>query len=108
VVSMFQIQIFAGVDDPYTSAEVLYGEEIVAIVYERPDGWKVDLYQSPRGLGLDECLKAIGAAKTHLLEYVNRRGENQPDGLSAAGLSLWRMEKADGTALGTKLPKSSK
>jgi hypothetical protein len=101
---MFRIQIFAGVDDPYTSAEVLYGEEVVAIVYERPNGWKVDLYTSPRGLDLDECLNAIGAAKTRLLDYVNRRGENQPEGLTAAGLSLWRMERADRTAMGIKLP----
>jgi hypothetical protein len=50
----------------------------------------------------------IGAAKVHLLEYVNRRGENQPEGLTAAGLSLWRMEKADGTALGIKLPESAR
>jgi hypothetical protein len=104
---MFKIQIFSGVDDPFTSAEVLYGEEVVATVYERADGWKVDLDTSPRGLDLDECLHAIGAAKAHLLEYVNRRGENQPEGLTAAGLSLWRMEKADGTEMGVKLPESS-
>ena len=104
---MFQIQIFAGVQDPYTSAEVLYGEEIIAIVYERPSGWKVDLFQSPRELDLDEFLKAIGAAKERLQEYVNRRGEDQPEGLSAAGLSLWLLEKADGTAMGIKLHESS-
>jgi hypothetical protein len=99
---MFQIQIFAAVDDACTSAEVLSGEEIVAIVYERPGGWKLDLFQSPRGLDLDECLKAIGAAKARLQEYVNRQGQGRPEGLSAAGLSLWLMEKVDGTAMGSR------
>ena len=31
------------VDDGYTSAEVSYGDELVAVVYERADGWKADL-----------------------------------------------------------------
>jgi hypothetical protein len=37
--------------------------------------------------------RGISQAKSRLLEYVNRRGKNPPEGLSAAGFSLWLMEK---------------
>jgi hypothetical protein len=102
---MFQIQLFFPVDDPVACAEILYGDEYVANVYEKPDGWKIDLYQSPRGLDLDELLRVVAAAKERLSGYVNRRGENRPEGLTAAGLSLWLTEKADGTTLADRMGK---
>jgi hypothetical protein len=100
---MFQIQMAFPVDDPIACAEILYGEEIVASVYERPGGWKIDLFLSPRGLDLEGCLRAIASAKERLSEYVNQRGESPPEGLSAAGLSLWLTEKANGTTLADRL-----
>jgi hypothetical protein len=96
---MFRIQLFFPVDDPAACAEILCGDEVVASVHERPDGWKIDLYQSPRGLDLDGFLGAVASAKDQLGAYPNRRGESPPEGLSAAGLSLWLTEKADGTTL---------
>jgi hypothetical protein len=105
---MFKIQLFFPVDDPVACAEILYGEEIVASVYERADGWKIDLYQSPRGLDLDECLRAIASAKERLREYPNRRGESPPEGLTAAGLSLWLTDKTDGTTLADRSRQSGR
>ena len=55
----FRIQVTGVVDDGYTSAEVSYGEDLVAVVYERADGWRADLYQSPRGVPLPGLLAAI-------------------------------------------------
>lgn len=103
---MFRIQFFFPVDDSVACAEILYQDEFVASVYEKLDGWKIDLFQAPRGLDLEECLKAIALAKERLLEYVNRRGENPPEGLTAAGLSLRLSEKADGTAMGKNIRES--
>ena len=100
---MFQIQVVGVVDDGYTSAEVYKGDTLVAVVYELPTGWQADLLQSPRGLDFGEFVEALHAAQARLLEYVNRRGENPPEGLTRAGLSLWLMEKADGTLMGIKL-----
>ncbi len=96
---MFTVQLFFPVDDPVACAEILCGDEIVASVYEKPDGWKIDLYQSPRGLDLDGYLGAIASAKERLSEYPNRRGDSPPEGLTAAGLSLWLTERTDGTTL---------
>src|SRR5688572_20051387 len=94
---MFRTQLFFPVDEPAACAEILCGDDIVASVYERPDGWKIDLYQSPRGLDVDGFLGAVASAKVRLGAYPNRRGESPPEGLSAAGLSLWLTEKADGS-----------
>ena len=100
---MFQVQVIGVVDDGHTSAEVSYGDELIAIVYERPNGWRADLFQSPRGIPLPELLAALQSAQTRLSEYVNRRGDNSPEGLTRAAMSLWLLEKADGTAMGIKL-----
>jgi hypothetical protein len=104
---MFRFQVIGAPDDGYTSVEVCHGDALVAVVYELPSGWKVDLYQSPGGMDFGEFVKALHAAQTRLLEYVNRRGENPPEGLTRAGFSLWLMEKADGTAMGIKLDELS-
>jgi len=100
---MFRTQVIGAVDDGYTSAEVYWEDTLVAAVYELPAGWKVDLYRSPRGLDLDAFLNALHAARTCLLQYVNRLGENPPEGLTRMGLSLWLLEKGDGTAWGINL-----
>lgn len=100
---MFQIQVLGVADDGYTSAEVYYGDALVAAVYELPDGWRSDLFQSPRGLPLSELLASLQAAQTRLSVYVNRKGVNPPEGLTRAGMSLWLMEEADGTAMGIKI-----
>ncbi|MBX3398012.1 MAG: hypothetical protein KF873_04675 [Gemmataceae bacterium] len=103
----FQIQVAGVVDDGFTSAEVSYSDETVAVVYERADGWRTDLFHSPRGLPLPELLTALQSAQDRLSRYVNRRGENPPEGLTRAGMSLWLMEKVDGTAMGVRLSPQS-
>lgn len=99
----FAVQLFFPVDDATATAEVLCEGEVVASICERPDGWKIDLYLSPRGLDLNGFLRAVASAKERLGEYPNRRGESPPEGLSAAGLSLWLTEKADGTTLADRV-----
>ncbi|HEY1188387.1 MAG TPA: hypothetical protein VGE74_12115 [Gemmata sp.] len=95
----FRVQLFFPVDDPVACAEIVLGHTVVASVYERPDGWQIDLYESPRGLDLGGFLAAVASAKVQLGDYPNRRGESAPEGLTAAGLSLWLTEQADGTTL---------
>src|SRR4051812_12876714 len=99
----FGVQLFFPVDAPVACAEILSGEDVVASIYETRDGWKIDLYQSPRGLDLDGLLGAVASAKERLSEYPNRRGDDPPEGLSAPGLSLWLTEKADGTTLADRV-----
>lgn len=55
-----------------------------------------------RPAGDDEAQRlasALARARETLAQYVNRRGDNPPGGLTAAGLSLWLMEMSDGTAM---------
>jgi hypothetical protein len=42
---------------------------------------------------------ALADAKERLRHHVNRTGENPPEGLTAAGLLFWLLEKDDGTAM---------
>jgi hypothetical protein len=74
----FRVQLFFPVDHPAACAEVLCGDDFVASVYEGADGWKIDLFQSPRGLDLAGFLAAVASAKDRLGEYPNRRGEDPP------------------------------
>ena len=89
-----------------TEAEI-YGavdtdSEPIAVVHESRAGWQVEPVGSSPALpaALGEILRTGQEA---LGPYVNRRGENRPEGLTIAGLSLWLMEKADGTAMGIRL-----
>ncbi|MEJ2548059.1 MAG: hypothetical protein P8125_09605 [Gemmatimonadota bacterium] len=94
-----EITICGYVDLRRTVAELVRADsgEFVGLVYEDSDGWKQEI---PDHLLSEAVLSAAEHAKATLSEYVNRRGENVPDGLTRAGLSLWLMEKSDGTAMG--------
>jgi hypothetical protein len=46
---------------------------------------------------------SIAEAKERLIHYVNRLGTDPPEGLTLGGLSLWLMQKDDGTAFGIRL-----
>ena len=77
-------------------------EVLLGWVYESMDGWRVEF---------DDCSTqpaevvdaVLAAGKASLQPYVNRKGENPPPGLSGPGLSLWLMEKSDGTAMGVRI-----
>ena len=73
----------------------------VATLFETAGGWELrrfdDRLIDALGAGFDA---AVEEAKARLRRYVNRTGENAPEGLSPAGLSFWLMEKDDGTAMG--------
>jgi hypothetical protein len=75
--------------------------ELVALVFEDASGPRTEFFGRARDRadvpGLDS---AVADAAKALERYVNRRGNNVPKGLSRAGLSLWLLEKDDGTALG--------
>jgi hypothetical protein len=74
-------------------------------VFERPDGWRIELFadDAPLDVPLDEFVGHLQKAKEALLPYINRIGTNPPSGLTPAAMSLWLMTKADGTAMGTKV-----
>ena len=88
-----------------TEAEVYRTDvdsEPIAVVHESPDGWQVESLASDPA-SASELAEILRAGKEALSPYVNRRGENSPDGLTIGGLSLWLMEKADGTAMGIRV-----
>jgi hypothetical protein len=76
----------------------------LAIVYETAQGPVVSYPgagppKSPLP-GLDD---AVAEARTELRHYINRKGEQRPQGITRAGLSLWLMERDDETVMGTAL-----
>lgn len=97
----FRVSVCGDTTKACTVAEISFGEQLVASVFESPDGWQIELYPSNTAcFALDALLIALNTAKERLSCYVNRRGENPPEGLSVAGFSLWLMQKNDGTAMG--------
>src|SRR5579862_4841591 len=100
----FKISICGDVTKGYTVAEISFGKQPVAFVFETSDGWQIDFCAvEATCFALDSFLSAVTAARERLSRYVNRRGQSPPEGLSAAGFSLWLMQKNDGTAMGVKL-----
>ncbi len=104
--SQYKIQILGNAEQCRTEAEILACSADgslteVATIFETASGWEVQHLE-------DRLINALGAtfdaaveeAKERLRHYVNRTGENAPEGLSPAGLSFWLMEKDDGTAMG--------
>ena len=104
----FRILIVGNIDARRTEAEI-YDDSAspsgdpVAAVYESPSGWVTSL-MTQESTSADQIPDAIvGAARRLLAEYVNRRGENPPAGLTRPGMALWLMEKTDGTAVGQRI-----
>jgi hypothetical protein len=100
----FKISVCGDVTRGYTVAEIDFGDQPVASVFETVDGWHIEFCSTEAtSFPLDAFSSAVVAAKERLSCYVNRRGESPPDGLTVAAFSLWLMQKADGTAMGVKL-----
>ena len=95
--SNVSITIFGNVESGRTEAEVYRDGVCVAIVYEDAGGWHIEqLDDSQPQLSSEE----VETAQDTLKVYINRCGVKPPSGLSAAGLSIWLMEKDDGTSMG--------
>lgn len=94
--------IAANIERCRTEAEVRDGGyNMVGLVYEDLDGWhKLSYGERTEESGKLEA--ALGEAKQALSQYINRRGENPPQGLTVGVLALWLMQKSDGTAMGRK------
>jgi hypothetical protein len=105
----FSINFLGNVSDCRTEAEVSFRhppsdtDPLCAVVYENESGPVVEWFGVANDSKSPGLIAAIEDAKRGLLAYVNRRGSNVPDGLTRAGLSLWLLEKADGTAMGVTL-----
>jgi hypothetical protein len=98
--AVFSTTIITNLDDCRTECEISDHSSIVALVYEGHDGWHVN---SLRPVGTDEREDfdaSIVEAKKRLVHYVNRLGADPPEGLTLGGLSLWLMQKDDGSAMG--------
>ena len=98
----FRIVVVGNVEAVRTEAEVYRSQDSgdpVAVVYETAGGWVTSVLKPEPG-GERIPIAVSEAAHQRLAVYVNRLGVNPPPGLTGAGLSLWLMEKADGTALG--------
>ena len=102
----FSITFIGNVADCRTEAEVSLrhppsdADPLCAVVYENVSGLVVEWFgvaQESKSPGLTA---AVDGAKLGLQAYVNRRGSNPPEGLTRAGLSLWLLEKTDGSAMG--------
>jgi hypothetical protein len=94
----FQMTVTGSPNDGFTAVEIESGNELIARVFELGAGWYVELSE-PEKLLDSEVVRAVLAAKERLLPYVNRTGDGMPDGLTAAGASLWLMQRDDGHSL---------
>ena len=102
----FSIQFTGNLEACRTEARILRPsakpeDALVALVYDTSRGFVVSYFGvalSNRTLpGLDA---AIAEARAELLHYINRRGENRPEGITRPGLSLWLTERDDETIMG--------
>ena len=80
------------------------GDALVAVVYETSQGFVVSYLGSAlANPALPGLVAAISEAQAELLHYINRRGENRPEGITRPGLSLWLTERDDETVMGIPL-----
>jgi len=102
----FAIHFYGNVDACRTEARIWQppaasGSDLVALVYETAQGFVVRYFGAaladPALPGLDD---AIAEARSELLHYINRKGENRPEGITRPGLSLWLTERDDETIMG--------
>jgi hypothetical protein len=105
----FAIQFCGNLEACRTEARILRrsaqpDDALVALVYDTSQGVVVSYYGlalvNPALPGLEA---AVAEAKTELLHYINRRGENLPKGITRPGLSLWLTERDDETVMGRPL-----
>ena len=105
---MFDRTILGNVDACRTECEISDSTaNTIAVVYESHDGWHVNVLRTVRTEELTDFNATVEAAKQSLSQYVNRIGSNPPNEITSGGLSLWLMQKNDGTALGIDLTKPS-
>jgi len=102
----FSVTFLGNVSDCRTEAEVSFRhspsgtDPLCAVVYENESGPVVEWFGVANESKSPSLAAAVEDAKLGLLAYANRRGSNPPAGLTRAGLSLWLLEKVDGTAVG--------
>jgi hypothetical protein len=98
---MYVTTIVTNLDVGRAEAEIAdESGNLAMIVYEHHDGWHVEVFNDSMAQATDEFRELHEGPKGALSHYVNRRGNNPPEGLTAGALSLWLMEKDDGTAMG--------
>jgi hypothetical protein len=98
---MFETIILGNVEECRTECEIRDDTRtMVAAVYETDKGWHINLLRSLADEELEAFNVAVIAAKQRLSHYINRMGRNPPEGTTVGVLSLWLMQKDDGTALG--------
>jgi len=106
VSTVFSTTIFSNLDECRTECEISDDSSVVAVIYEARDGWHI---KRLRIVAADECQdfeNSVAEAKERLSDYVNRFGEDAPKGLTPASLSLWLMQKNDGTAMGIQISRA--
>jgi hypothetical protein len=108
----FSIRFSANIEACRTEARILQpsqpsaqtADALIAVVYDGPEGFVISYFGlalgNPSLPGLDA---AIAEARAELLHYINRRGENRPQGITRPGLSLWLTERDDETVMGMPL-----
>ncbi len=95
---MLSRSFFGNIQDRRVEAEVCDSVgTLIAIIYEDDSGWHIEQFASGPAQ-MDESF--VAQVKKDLARYTNRKGDNPPEGLTAAGLALWLMQKDDGTAMG--------
>jgi len=105
----FFIQYCGNLEACRTEARILRpsaqpDDALVALVYETSQGVVVDYFgPASTNPALPGLQAAVAEARAELSHYINRRGENPPNGITRPGLSLWLTERDDETVIGIAL-----
>jgi hypothetical protein len=91
---MFSRTILGNVDECRAECEISDDTaNTVAVVYESPNGWHVNVLRPLRDGELAKFNASVEAAKQSLSRYVNRMGNSPPEETTRGALSLWLMQK---------------
>ena len=88
---MFRFEVSGNVDDGFASIEIFDDKKYLGRIFELSDGFYLQ-FDDLDLLKNDELIDFIKKAKAELKKYPNRKGENPPKDLSAAGFSAWLLE----------------
>jgi hypothetical protein len=97
---VFSTTIFSNLDECRTECEISADRSVVVVIYEARDGWHIKRLRIVTADERQDFDDGAAEAKEGLSGCVNRFGEDVPEGLTRASLSLWLMQKRDGTAMG--------
>lgn len=90
----YHFEVCGNPDDGFTSSEIYKDGKYLGRIFELDDGWYVHMEELEM-LKDTALIDFIKKAQDDLKHYVNRKGGDLPKDMTAAGMSLWLMQRDD-------------